>query len=447
MLKLNELLNREDHMNKYFFLIVFLAFSCKKQPTSHQSHLKHSGENSVNITGSEFDDLYFDLDILYLGLIKTDAKDSDFLSSAELSKLKSEFKLALDNRSNNLQFLYCDHRSFWSRTTENKECDYIVDLKETSIYFTFRSLNKDTLENCMLIDSGCEIFQIYEFQAKNNGSQRPAVFAKKTPISKRAIVMTSGVFFPVEEGLKDFWNKMRVQHKTAGLIMNPYNIHPQMGRDLAGLLNECGRQYMNIVNFAQGAKKRYWDFNKPLLITKTAAISMLHSAFLVMGIRAPTNLITTVSKLKATGKLKTMKGLLAGLNAIDDLAMIPLVVSELSMWRENLNKYPVDSPQRKVMEVGLVLAKIGDIAGISNLSIIAAKHWRTTAKVLSVLAVGTGASVAAIKLKYKDQLTSSLKNGDNASLQHTLCLMEKEAGIKDHCPSVNQVKPVSVCGN
>jgi hypothetical protein len=167
---------------------------------------------------------------------------------------------------------------------------------------------------------------------------------------------------------------------------------------------------------------------------------MFMSANLMLGLRAPLAASRSLALLKGGA---VWKGSMLALDAIADVTALPWVVSELANLENHINQHPKNSPQRKAIQTALFLSVFGDWASISQVGAVSVKHWKTTAKVLGVLAVGGTAGMAAIREKHVAELVQSLREGNVPAVRSRLCTMQMEAGLRKNCSSNS--RPVNAC--
>ena len=91
-------------------------------------------------------------------------------------------------------------------------------------------------------------------------------------------------------------------------------------------------------------------------------------------------------------------------------------------------------PQHRAIQTALFLANFGDVAGLTHLGIIAKKHWKTAAKVLTAITVGTGAAVGISKSPLGDELVTSMRHGEIEGVRSALCEIQKAEGSRQFCP-------------
>lgn len=442
------------NMNNIFKkLLLFIGFvviapSCKLN--SIESAPKNEAEESRLLAeaNKEFEDLQLELDIGYVGEVRKSSPVDAFLSKEEMVELESEMKRSFLGKGDYLNFLKCAQRGFFLETKDSKECDYVVGGEETVFEFRFAALNENSFEPCLLIDAGCKIFQTLELKAKNNGLQRPPVFAFKRPVSDLMMVFTNGVFFSQGEGLGDFIKRFSEADEFAALVMTPQFYSKSFGKSLAEALGDCSQRYMNIIHFANQALKRREARKKPVVLTSTLANSVLLTGMVMIGGGSLLRLKGTIGLIKAGGaagiKFLTKRQMaMTALDLVDDLSAIPYVLSEVGNWRDHINKYPKNSPQRKAIETALFLANFGDVAGLTHLGMIAQKHWKTASKVLMAIAgLGAGA-FAASKTEQGEKLVNTLRHGNIDSIRNNLCEIQKGEGLRQHCSPIKN--EVSIC--
>jgi hypothetical protein len=292
----------------------------------------------------------------------------------------------------------------------------------------------------MLTASNCSIYQVAAVLAQNNGIQRPPVFSFKNPASPKLLLLTNRVFYSSNPSVQNFFRRWVEPDQFAAFVVNPYAIPKPFGQDLAGIVGQCGKQIMNLVHFSQAALLNYQQRKKPVVVSGIVAKSMFMSANLMLGLRAPLAASRSLALLKGGA---VWKGSMLALDAIADVTALPWVVSELANLENHINQHPKNSPQRKAIQTALFLSVFGDWASISQVGAVSVKHWKTTAKVLGVLAVGGTAGMAAIREKHVAELVQSLREGNVPAVRSRLCTMQMEAGLRKNCSSNS--RPVNAC--
>lgn len=414
-------------LSKYIPLLSVVGFllSCQWK----KSEAVSSSLDTASLAAKEFEDLQLNLDIGWLGSYSRSSPSAAFMDAETTTSLISEMKSAVAGKSNNLRFLGCKGRSFFPDTMNTKECDYILDAKESDLEFRFLALDPAG-KGCTLVESHCQIYQVVTLLSKNSGIQRPPQFAFKEAVSSKLLVLTNRVFYTQNQTVQDFFRRWTEADEFAALVVNPYDFPRDYGEELAGILGQCGKRFMNLVNLSEAAISSYRDRKKPVAITGIAAESAFMAANLLLGIRAPFAASEAFSLLRAKS---LWKGTIMSLEVIGNVGSLPWIVTNLTRLDDHINQYPIGSSQRKAIQIALVISSFGDWANITQLSAISLKHWKATAKVLGVLAVGGAAGTVALREKHVDDLVNSLRHGKISAVRSRLCEMQKEAGLRKFC--------------
>lgn len=418
----------------HLLLLIFinLVTSCRS-PGDSMSEPRFTDVDYSTITGREFDELTFELDEAYLGSFSSDKPKNNFVPAPLFEIFKNEMALSFEGRSHHVRFLHCEARNFLPSTTDSKQCDYVLRDRVAQYEFSFRAFDRHTAESCMLIEEDCMIYQVVKIRSAQDGMQRPPVFVSKTPLSKKVLLKTNRVFYPAESSFLDYFKRWTGSDEAFYFIMNPYSFDREYGSKLASLLGECSRSYVNIINFSDAAIRTYQNRRKPVLVSHLAVKSILATAYIMIGAKSPGKLINTLGPLIKAGKFKSVQTVWAGKNFITDFALLPAAVVTMSNWQEHLGRYEKGSPQRAVIETGILLAKFGETSGLIRLGILGLQHVKNTAKVLATLAVGGGAATVAIRTKGARELVRAMRAGDQTRILTTLCEMEKQVGVIRDC--------------
>lgn len=421
-----------------WLMVLILVASCKPRVISEADTLS----DPAIAAAKEFEDLQLNLEIGFLGSMLRDKPVPAFFDRESMKALESEMKKSFSGQSQILKFLHCETRLPFPQTTQHKECDYVVGGEGSTFEFRFLAVNPNTGQICSLTSSSCRIHQVIKVLARNNGIQRPPVFVLKLPVGEKMLLMTHRVFYSHEKSVQNFFRRWTESDEFAPLVVEPYHFGREYGQDLAGMLGKCGHRFMNIVNLADEGIRAYENRKRPVVLSGIAAQAVFTTALLYIGVRAPFSLKGAWSAFKVGGRANYWRALMLSMDAIGDTALIPAVLADLGNWRAHVSQHPKGSPMRNAIETAIMLADIGDLVGFAQIGLISAKHWKATANILGLVAVGGGATALAIRNQYSQSLFEALRHGNTAEVRKTLCLMQQKMGMRQHCTfSQSKVSP------
>lgn len=423
-----------------FWLLVMLqgTSSCRTPagPEEYSSLSSDQRSDELINASNEFKDLQLSLEVGYVGTMKRSSPVDAFLGKTDIAALEKEMKAAFLGTSNTLNFVYCEQRGFFPKTTLKKECDYVVGGENTTFEFNFLAINPQTGKGCLLTSETCKIHQVITVLAKNNGIQRPPVFVFKKPVDELMMIFTYNVIHSNNVGIGNFLRRWTESGQFAAFVTTPYGFSRPYGKELAKVLGYCNKMLMNLVHFSNFALERHRQRKMPVALSGVAANSIMLTGMVMIGANSLLKLKGGMAVFK---KGVTLRGLnkkqiaVSGLDFIDDVSAIPYVFTELANWRDHIKKYPKNSPQYRAIQTAIFLANIGDIAGLTHLGIIAKRHLKTTTKVLGTVA-GVGVGSYALGITPIGQgITNGIRNGNIDQVRYELCQLQKSAGLRKHC--------------
>lgn len=439
-------------------LIIYagVLVGCRSVPP--QDEFGNSGVNAASseadvlaAAAKEFEDLQLSLDLGYLGTVKKSNPSPAFLSAAEISSFETEMKKSLKGSGRLLNFVYCESRGFFPRTTVAKECDYVIDGKETVFEFKFAAINPKNGQSCYLSES-CRIHQVVSVLAKNDGIQRPPVFIFKEPVKNLMMLYTNRIFHSNRLGPNNFLRRWTESQEFAALVVSPYNFSKNYGESLARMLGDCKGQFMNLVHFSNEALKIYKNRKKPVAITSVVANAAMLTGMIYLGAGSLAKLKGGIAALRGGAGL-SMKGLSPGkaayyaLDYIDDVSAIPYVLSEVGNWRDHVKQHRPGSPQHRAIQTALFLANFGDVAGATAVGLIGVKHLKAATKTLGVLAGVGVASVGLSNTQGGKAVFNGIRHGNISEVRHSLCQLQIEQGFRKACSPVRQVTAQACSSN
>ena len=420
-------------LKKICIAAALLSFStviaCKPGASPRNEEAELAASIAAPITGHEFDGLSIKAELGFLGRISRKSPVDTFQSAKDLNALIQEMWKAFAGTSSSFRFVHCEARPPFPQSSSPADCSKVLKEPTATFEFSFLPIRVDTGELCtMLASEKCEIFQVVKLYLPDNGFQRAPVFARKIPVGGKLMLLnTHGIFYPRAANISRALGPWIAPTQTASILINPYSIPTELGKQLAELLGECGKQYMNLINFSVAGLRTSADYLKPAVVSgifaKSATTGMT-IAYAFGAMEAFRQAIAIRWFFRESYWVLAMPFV----DVVTAIASLPYGITFME-FDEEMKRYPKDSPQWKALAAASLVTNVSMAGGLMQLGTLGAQHLKTTAKILGVTAAGSGVLMS----ENVQEIISDLRNGNISQVRYTLCNLERRRGKKVDC--------------
>lgn len=241
------------------------------------------------------------------------------------------------------------------------------------------------------------------------------------------LLNTHGIFYPRGANIARALGPWIAPNQTASILINPYAIPPELGKQLADLLGECGNQYMNLINFSVAGLKTSANYRKPAVVSGIFAKSALAGVTISYAFGAIEAFRQAVA-IRWFFQQSYWELAMPTVDLVTAISSVPYGVTFMD-FDEEMKKFPKDSPQWKALATASLLTNVSMAGGLVQLGALGGQHLKTTVKVLGVAAAGIG----GISTQEAQRIISDLRNGNISQVRYSLCNLEKSRGKKVDC--------------
>jgi hypothetical protein len=355
-----------------------------------------------------------------------------------LSASVQQVNLAIAGSPQEFKFVKCETRMHFPDTKDKKECGYVINDPKATYVYGFKPLTPNG-DQCSMGYGDCKIYQTITVLAPNNGLQRPPFFMSTKPAGDKMMLVSYGVFFSQELGVRSFLRRWIESDQFVPVILNPYAIPKTYGQELAAALGNCGGQIMNLIHLSRDALASRESRKKPVAVSGI----VVNSAILATEIVAGGGLFRLAPRYIAHGFIARGTAA-AALGALQATGGVLTVFSDWANLQAARNRYKPGSSERQAIDSALVIAQMGQWASFAQMKSLSNAQIKKTAKVLMWLGSAAAGAISLTEylsanapkdLERFNMFVEALRQGDVPVINREMCELQVLNGLRSSCPS------------